>query len=106
MSKKRISKNAVAEIGVERISKLTELSKEALADDRPDLAVRYVSLARAIGRKTRTKMPEGFRYCKKCLMPLVPGVNCTVRLTAGKVVTTCQNCGGLKRKPYTKERKK
>ena len=104
MSKKRISKNAVASIGTERISILTELSKNALADGRSDLAKRYVYLARAIGRKTRTKMPEDFRYCKKCLMPLVPGVSCTVRLTTGKVVTTCHSCGGLKRMPYRKEK--
>ncbi|MCL1979013.1 MAG: ribonuclease P protein component 4 [Methanomassiliicoccaceae archaeon] len=106
MSKRRISKNAVVGIGEERISILTGLSVNALADGREDLAVRYVSLARKISRKTKAKMPEEFRYCKKCLMPLVPGVNCTVRLTANKIVATCQNCGGLKRMPYLKEREK
>lgn len=106
MSKKRISKNAVANIGAERISILTELSKTALADGREDLAKRYVYLARSIGRKTRVKMPAEFVYCKKCLMPLVPGTSCTVRLTGGKIVTTCHNCGGLKRMPYTKEKGK
>jgi len=106
MSRKRISKTAVSNIGEERISILTELSKTALADGREDLAKRYVSLARSIGRKTRVKMPGGFQYCKGCLLPLVPGINCTVRLTSGKVVTTCQNCGRLKRMPYTKEKEK
>jgi len=106
MSKRRISKNAAVNIGEERISKLTELSKSALADGRGDLAVRYVSLARMIGKKTKTKMPEGYGYCKKCLMPLIPGNNCTVRLTGEKVVTRCLNCGRLKRMPYSKEKEK
>ncbi|MCL2317432.1 MAG: ribonuclease P protein component 4 [Methanomassiliicoccaceae archaeon] len=96
----------MADIGEERISILTNLSVNALAEGREDLAVRYVSLARSIGRKTRVKMPPEFRYCKGCLLPLVPGVNCTVRLTSGKIVTTCQKCGRIKRKPYTKERGK
>jgi len=106
MSKRRISKNAAISIGEERISILTDLSKDALAGGRHDLAKRYVSLARRIGKKTKVKMPAGFRYCKECMLPLVPGVNCTVRLTGGKVVTRCQHCGGLKRMPYLKEKVK
>ena len=106
MSKRRISRNAVAGIGVERISILTELSKEALAGGRDDLAKRYVSLARMIGKKTKAKMPAEFRYCKACMLPLAPGINCTVRLTGGKIVTKCLGCGMLKRMPYTKEKEK
>jgi ribonuclease P protein subunit RPR2 len=104
MSRRRISKNAVISIGEERISILTELSKEALADGRKDHAKRYVSLAVRIGRKTKAKMPAEFRYCKKCMMPLVPGTSSRVRLTGGKIVTTCNECGTLKRMPYLKER--
>lgn len=106
MSKRRISKNAVANIGAERISILNELSKEALRNGRKDLARRYVELARNIGKKTRVKMPPDFRYCKKCLIPLIPGVNSTVRLTGSKIVTKCQDCGEMKRMPYLKERSK
>ena len=106
MSRRRISKNAVVCIGEERISILTKLSKDALVEGRDDLARRYVSLARRIGSKTKAKMPADFRYCRKCMTPLVPGVNCTVRLTGGKIVSTCGHCGRLKRMPYTKERAK
>ncbi|MCL2032025.1 MAG: ribonuclease P protein component 4 [Methanomassiliicoccaceae archaeon] len=106
MSRKRISRSAVAGIGEERISILTELSKDALTAGREDLAIRYVSLARRIGGKTKVKMPAGFRYCKRCMIPLIPGTNCTIRLTGRKIVTTCQRCGGLKRTPYLKEREK
>lgn len=106
MSKRRISKGAVTKIGEERIATLTKMSIDALSEGRNDLARRYVELAKKIGMKTKMKMPEGFRYCKKCLIPLIPGNNCTVRLTGGKVVTRCQDCGALKRKPYIKERDK
>ncbi len=106
MSKKRISKKAAVGIGEERVSILAELSIEALANGREDLAVRYVTLARNIGKKTKAKMPEDFKYCKKCLIPLVPGTNCTVRLTSEKVVTTCLRCGELRRMPYRKEKEK
>jgi len=106
MSKRRISRNAVANIGAERILILTELSKDALAGERDDLAKRYVSLARMIGNKTKVQMPAEFRYCKACMLPLIPGSNCTVRLTGGKIVTRCLGCGELKRMPYTKEKEK
>ncbi|MDR0309901.1 MAG: ribonuclease P protein component 4 [Candidatus Methanoplasma sp.] len=106
MSKRRISKNAVVGIGEERISILAGLSADALREGREDHARRYVSLARSISRKTKAKIPAEFRYCKKCLIPLVPGINCTVRLTGKKIVTGCQNCGGLRRMPYIEERRK
>jgi ribonuclease P protein subunit RPR2 len=106
MSRRRISKNAVVCIGDERISILTRLSEDALKEGRDDLARRYVSLARNIGKKTKAKMPSGFMYCKKCMIPLIPGINCTVRLTGGKIVSKCQQCGWLKRMPYTRERLK
>jgi ribonuclease P protein subunit RPR2 len=77
-----------------------------LAEGRDDRATRYVSLAKRISGKTKAKMPADFRYCKKCLIPLVPGINCTVRLSAEKIVTTCQSCGTLKRMPYLKEKEK
>ncbi|MDR3075448.1 MAG: ribonuclease P protein component 4 [Candidatus Methanoplasma sp.] len=104
MSKRRISKNAVATMGEERMSILARMSEETLAGGRDDLARRYVSLARRIGMRTKAKMPADFRYCKKCMIPLVPGISCTVRLTGGKTVTTCRRCGWLKRVPYSKER--
>jgi ribonuclease P protein subunit RPR2 len=50
-------------------------------------------------------MPEDFRYCKECFLPLIPGVNCTVRLTGHKVVASCK-CGGIRRRPYLKEQRK
>ncbi len=85
---------------------LLELAEQAVRDGRDDRAVRYVDLARRIGMKTRTPLPSGFRYCRGCLRPLIPGLNCDVRLTGRKVVTTCRSCGTLRRVPYLKEKKR
>jgi len=102
---KHIAKDRAKTIGSERVSVLTALSVEAAKRGNTERARRYVGLSRAICGKTRTDMPDGFRYCKKCLSPLVPGTNCTVRLTGHKIVSRCA-CGEVWRMPYLRERKK
>jgi ribonuclease P protein subunit RPR2 len=102
MSKRHLSRNAVAAMGDERIAKLIGLSEEAVRMGMDARARRYVVLARNIGMKTRTGIPKEFRYCKDCFLPLVPGVNCTVRLTDHKIVSSCA-CGSIWRMPYNKE---
>lgn len=102
---KHLSRKDIRNIGNERIAVLTDLSRQAVRDGRDDRARRYVQLARAIGGKTQTGMPEGFRYCKECLLPLMPGTNCRIRLTGGKITVSCV-CGGVRRMPYLKEQRK
>ena len=105
MSKRRVSQKTVSEIGTVRISRLLDMAEEAVRAGRPDRAHRYVDLARRIGMKTRVKIPRERRYCKQCLMPMMPGVNCTVRLSGHKVVITCGTCGKVRRIPYIKEQR-
>ena len=102
---KHISKNALRDLGDERVRTLTALSMEAVRGGRDDRARRYVELALRICGKARVRMPEDFRYCKGCYLPLMPGVNCSTRLTGHKVVTTC-GCGETRRVPYLKEQRK
>jgi len=106
MSKRHLSRNTVTAIGDERIRILIGLSEQAVRNGEDDHAIRYVSLAKRIGMKTRTKFPEEFRYCKKCFMPMMPGINCKVRLTDRKVVSACARCGTVKRMPYLREQLK
>lgn len=105
MSKRRISQKDVSKIGEDRISRLIELSEEAVRENRPDRARRYVELARRIGMKTRTKIPQEWRYCKNCLIPLMPGRTCRVRLSSHKVCITCGMCGTVRRLPYIEEQR-
>jgi len=106
MSKRRLSQKTVEDIGRRRIDRLMDLSEEAVRQDRGDRARRYVELARRIGMKTRTGIPAERRYCKKCLIPMMPGVNCRVRLSNHMVVVTCCECGETRRKPYVREQKR
>ena len=101
---KHMSKGALRSIGEQRVRTLTELSTEAVRDGRDDRARRYVELSLRICGKTRVRMPDGFRYCNGCHLPLIPGVNCRVRLTGHKVVTACP-CGEVRRRPYLREQR-
>ena len=105
MSRRRISSRRAADIGIQRIDKLTSMATEAVKEGKPDRARRYVDLARRIGMKTRTGIPAAYVYCDRCLIPLVPGVNCTIRLNNGRVSITCAECGVIRRQPYIKEQK-
>lgn len=106
MSKRRLSQKTVEEIGRGRINRLMDLSEEAVREGRDDRARRYVDLARRIGMKTRTGIPSDRRYCRRCLLPMMPGVNCRVRLSNHMVVLTCCQCGEIRRKPYVREQKR
>ena len=103
---RRIPHDKIAKIADARINRLAELSGTALRNGRKDRAQRYVSIALHICQKTRRDMPEGFVFCKKCHMPLVPGINQTVRLNSAKLVSTCGECGNIRRMPYIKEKRK
>ena len=80
MSRRRISNDKIEKIAAERVSRLAELSQAALREGREDRARRYVTIAIRICQKTRVRMPEGFVFCKKCHLPLVPGINLRVRV--------------------------
>ena len=103
MGRRRIPQSAVAEIGAERIGTLAALAGEAVREGRTDRARRYVDLARRVAGKCQIRMPEDFRYCGECLAPLVPGLNCRVRVGGHMVRTTCGCCGAVSRRPYIRE---
>ena len=105
MSRRRISNEKIGKIAAERVSKLAALSQSALTEGREDRAKRYVTIALRICQKTRTEMPEGFAFCKKCRLPLIPGINQRVRVGKERVVSTCGGCGNIRRMPYTKEKR-
>ena len=66
------------------------------------LADRYVKIAWGISTKTKTSIPTELkrRFCRKCLSYLVPGKNCRVRVSKGKVVYFCNNCRSFRRFVY------
>ncbi len=103
MSKRRISQKALADIGAERTGRLLALAEEAVRQGRYDRARRYTDLAKRISAKTQAPMPRGHAICKGCGIPLLPGIDCRVRLGSHAVRVTCGLCGEVRRRPYLKE---
>lgn len=67
----------------------------------PELANRYVKMARTISMKYKVPIPRELkrRFCGHCNHYLVPGSNSRVRLQKGKVVIFCSSCSRFTRIP-------
>ena len=89
------------DIAAERVERLHELARAAVADGEDDRARYYVRLARRVAERNRLTLPREFRRftCDRCDAYLRPGVNARVRLQNGHVVITC-DCGAHARYPY------
>ncbi|MDP6627308.1 MAG: YhbY family RNA-binding protein [Methanopyri archaeon] len=89
----------------ERIDILLDRAKRTVREA-PELARRYVWLARRIGM--RYLLPLGARrrrsICTSCHLPMVHGRTARVRVKRGKVVRTCLGCGTITRLPLARER--
>lgn len=84
-----------------RIGILLGLAFEKARSD-VKLSHRYVFLARKLGMRHNVQLPQEFKrwICKKCLTPLVPGVNCVARVSktgGGARIIKCGSCGTQKR---------
>jgi len=100
----------VRQIAYERIRILFNLAKQVV-HERPDLADRYVEIARRVAMKARVHLPKEFRLlvCRRCKRFILPGVNCRVRIQPRRephVTITCLRCGNHVRIPCRKRKKK
>lgn len=103
MSRRRVPQKVLSDIGRERIDRLLGLAADAVREDRPDRARRYVGIASHVSAKTQVPMPRDVQICRGCGIPLMPGINCRVRLGNHMVCVTCGMCGEIRRRPYLKE---
>ena len=78
---------------------LLELSTSTAHVD-PSLAKQQASLARKLMLRYNVRFNWDLKrfYCHGCKQLMVPGVNAKVRVSGGKVLTTCANCGRVNRK--------
>lgn len=100
--------SGIRRIARERIYILLGLAKQYLKKE-PELACRYIELARKVGMKCNVRIPKEKKLyiCKTCNLPLLPGFNCRIRIRSEggtKTVITCLKCGAIKRYPANKEK--
>ena len=102
-SKESVKMSQVKEIARQRIRTLFRLAMDT-ANEAPDLAQRYVEIARRIAMRSRLRIPKEYRrlICRHCKSFIFPGVNCRVRIQPKRephMVITCLNCGKHMRIP-------
>lgn len=98
----------VERIALKRIRILFKLAMDSIHTD-PDLAQRYIEIARKISMRTKVRIPREFRrmICRHCKRFILPGVNSRVRIQPRRephVVVTCLLCGGHMRYPLKNRR--
>lgn len=100
MPKPFYSKDQQKAIAQQRIQQLFQQAEEMFSSH-PELSNRYVTLARTIAMKARTRIPRELkrRFCKHCFTFLKPGVNARVRTREGKVIISCFACKNVMRIP-------
>jgi len=94
---------ATKQIALQRVHILFRLARETIRED-PELAQRYVKIARKIAMRTKLRLPKEYRrqVCRHCKSFVFPGVNCRIRIQSRRephVVVTCFNCGKHTRIP-------
>ncbi|MCL6579475.1 MAG: ribonuclease P [Candidatus Bathyarchaeota archaeon] len=99
----------IRRIATQRIQTLFRLAKETFHED-PQLAQRYVNLARKIAMAAKTHLPTEYKrqICRHCKSFILPGVNCRVRIKQQRephLVITCLNCGNQMRIPLKRKKK-
>jgi len=96
--KKIISKKKQKQIAQERIKTLFQEAEKAFSKNH-SLSHRYVTLARKIAMKVKTRIPRELKrkFCKHCYKFLMPGTNARIRTREGKLIIYCLEC-----KKYTR----
>ena len=102
-SRRYSARRRVRRIALERMRILFDKAR-IVFEQEPELAQRYVDLARRIGMRYKVRVPSEFRrmVCKRCRGFILPGRNCRVRIRTERephVVITCLRCGRHMRMP-------
>lgn len=86
-------------IARKRVSDLFALAERESLNRHPELADRYVALARRIGMRYNVRLQREYRevYCRACSSFWVEGRTVRTRLRGGHRVRTCLRCGHQRR---------
>jgi len=107
MAKPVISKKEQKEIAKGRIKTLLKEAEKVFSKN-PSLSHRYVTLARKIAMKTKSKIPRELKrkFCKHCYKFLMPGTNARIRTRDSKLIIYCQECKKFTRIPLKRRNTK
>lgn len=89
---------------------LLDLSFKWVREGKIDFAKNAIRILEEIRRETNIRIPIYMRrmYCKKCYVPLIPGLTARVRIIGrGKMlrrVVTCLSCGEIYRLEFMKNK--
>ena len=87
-------------IAKERIDILFSEADKTIRED-PELAKRYMKLAKRIGMRYNVRLGTlRRRFCKQCYSFFLPGFNCTKRIKKGKITIKCFGCNKTIRYPF------
>ncbi len=86
-------------IARERVDDLFALAEREAATGHPELADRYVELARRVGMRYNVRLLSEYRelHCRGCTVFWVEGRTVRTRLRRGVRVRTCLRCGRTRR---------
>lgn len=91
----------------ERVERLVSMAGENAKSD-PERARTYSAMASRLCTRYRVRMPSDTKakFCRKCFTPMVPGHNCTIRISPARraVIITCKKCGKIKREILPKKK--
>ncbi|MCD6323786.1 MAG: ribonuclease P [Desulfurococcales archaeon] len=103
-------RRVVKDLAVQRSLLLYSEAVRAVKEGREELARKYVELGLRLLRKGNVRKPMVYRrwVCKKCGIPLVPGVTASVRIKGNRkqiiVVKKCLICGWVSRTPCKRKK--
>jgi len=105
MGKKRISDRAVRALALGRMERLAQMAEQMARQGDLVRSRRYNDLARRIAMRCNISMRYGTTICPYCLVTLLPGRTCRVRLSRSRLTLSCLGCGKVRRLPYLREKK-
>ena len=87
-------------IAKERIEILFDEAEKTAKED-PELARRYMKLAKKIGMRYNVRLGRlRRRFCRNCYSFFLPGINCRQRTKKGKITIKCFACNKTIRYPF------
>ncbi len=98
-------RKAIKDLAMQRARILLTEAFNAVRRGEYPLARRYISVGLRLLRKAGVRKPMPYRrlICKRCMLPLIPGLTCRIRIRRNRkyiiVTKTCLECGWVRRIP-------